>query len=54
MPHGVAVYLEAQHLCTEMRGVRETMPMTRTTFWHGNYDNNPALRAEFLAACAPK
>jgi GTP cyclohydrolase IA len=50
-PHGVAVYLEAQHLCTQMRGVREEAPFTRTTFWRGNYDDDPALRAEFLAAC---
>ena len=50
-PHGVAVYLEAQHLCTEMRGVRETAPMTRTTFWRGAYDENPALRAEFFTTC---
>jgi GTP cyclohydrolase IA len=50
-PHGVAVYLEAQHLCTEMRGVREVSPMTRTTFWRGDYENNPALRDEFSVAC---
>lgn len=50
-PHGVAVYLEAHHLCTEMRGVRELSPMTRTTFWRGAYDTNPALRAEFYVAC---
>ncbi|HEU5089724.1 MAG TPA: GTP cyclohydrolase I, partial [Roseiflexaceae bacterium] len=25
-PHGVAVYLEAHHLCTQMRGVREDSP----------------------------
>ncbi len=48
-PHGVAVYLEAHHLCTQMRGVREDSPLTRTTFWRGEYDGNPALRAEFLA-----
>jgi GTP cyclohydrolase I len=50
-PHGVAVYLEAHHLCTQMRGVREDSPVTRTTFWRGEYDGNPALRAEFLAIC---
>jgi GTP cyclohydrolase I len=50
-PHGVAVYLEAHHLCTEMRGVRETSPLTRTTYWRGEYDNNPSLRAEFFTAC---
>ena len=50
-PHGVAVYLEAHHLCTQMRGVRETAPSTRTTFWRGAYDTSPALRAEFFTAC---
>lgn len=50
-PHGVAVYLEAHHLCTEMRGVRELSPQTRTTYWRGEYDGNPALRAEFYTAC---
>ena len=50
-PHGVAVYLEARHLCTQMRGVREVSPLTRTTFWRGAYDENPALRAEFFTAC---
>ncbi len=34
-PHGVAVYLEAHHLCVAMRGVRETT----------------SLRSEFLQAC---
>ena len=47
-PHGVAVYLDAHHLCTQMRGVREESPTTRTTFWRGAYDADPALRAEFL------
>jgi len=50
-PHGVAVYLEAHHLCTQMRGVREVAPMTRTTFWRGEYENSPDLRAEFFKAC---
>lgn len=50
-PHGVAVYLEAHHLCTEMRGVRETSPLTRTTLWRGEYAENPALRSEFFTAC---
>jgi GTP cyclohydrolase I len=50
-PHGVAVYLEAHHLCTQMRGVREVMPLTRTTFWRGEYDGNPALRSEFMNIC---
>jgi GTP cyclohydrolase I len=50
-PHGVAVYLDAHHLCTQMRGVRETLALTRTTCWRGEYAENPALRAEFLSIC---
>ncbi|OGO26768.1 MAG: hypothetical protein A2W33_02270 [Chloroflexi bacterium RBG_16_52_11] len=50
-PHGVAVYLEAHHLCMEMRGVREVAPMTRTTVWRGHYADDPALRSEFFTAC---
>jgi len=50
-PHGVAVYLDARHLCTQMRGVRETAPLTRTTFWRGNYESDPSLRTEFFVAC---
>lgn len=50
-PHGVAVYLEAQHLCTEMRGVRAILPMTRTTYWRGEFVGNASLRSEFFTAC---
>jgi GTP cyclohydrolase I len=47
-PHGVAVYIAATHLCTQMRGVREHESRTWTTFWRGNYEQDPQLRAEFL------
>ncbi len=47
-PHGVAVHIEAVHLCTQMRGVREEQSRTWTSFWRGNYENDPALRDEFL------
>ncbi|MEO8288385.1 MAG: GTP cyclohydrolase I [Chloroflexota bacterium] len=50
-PHGVAVYLEANHMCMQMRGVHESTSLTRTTFWRGEYENNPALRSEFFTAC---
>ncbi|MEO6892798.1 MAG: GTP cyclohydrolase I [Ktedonobacteraceae bacterium] len=50
-PHGVAVYLSAHHLCMAMRGVKETAPLTHTTFWRGEYENDPALRAEFFTMC---
>ena len=48
-PHGVAVHLEAAHLCTQMRGVREENSRTVTTFWRGGYSNDQALRQDFLA-----
>ncbi len=47
-PHGVAVYLEAHHLCTQMRGVRELQPKTRTTSYRGTYTEDPSLRGEFF------
>ena len=46
--HGVAVYLEADHLCTQMRGVREDHASTRTTAYRGVYERDAALRAEFF------
>ncbi len=45
--HGVAVVLEAEHLCTQMRGVREHESKTRTTAYRGVFEADPALRAEF-------
>jgi GTP cyclohydrolase IA len=50
-PHGIAVFLEAHHLCMQMRGVRETAPMTRTTVWRGHYAEDASLRSEFFSAC---
>jgi GTP cyclohydrolase I len=48
-PRGIAVYLEAAHLCTQMRGVEEEGSRTATTFWRGLYDEDADLRREFLA-----
>jgi GTP cyclohydrolase I len=45
-PRGVAVHLEASHLCTQMRGVEEHS-RTITTFWRGAFAD-PELRREFL------
>jgi len=46
-PHGVAVYMEAHHLCTQIRGVREVQPITRTIAFRGRYETDPSLRMEF-------
>jgi|1186.fasta_scaffold120854_2 GTP cyclohydrolase IA len=48
-PHGVAVHLQAAHLCTQMRGVREERSRTSTSFWRGNYERDPEMRREFLS-----
>lgn len=47
-PHGVAVHLQAVHLCTQMRGVSEEQSKTWTSFWRGNYEDDPDIRQEFL------
>jgi GTP cyclohydrolase I len=49
-PHGVGVHLQAVHLCTQMRGVREEQSSTWTSFWRGTYDEDPELRQAFLHA----
>ena len=46
-PRGVALHLDASHLCTHMRGVEE-QSRTVTTFWRGEFAD-PELRREFLA-----
>jgi len=50
-PHGVAVYLEAEHLCTHMRGVHNQTSVTRTTNWRGTFDDDASLRDEFSRLC---
>ena len=47
-PRGVAVHIEASHLCTQMRGVEEEGSRTVTTFWRGLYGEQAELRREFL------
>ena len=47
-PRGVAVHIEAVHLCTQMRGVEEEGSHTVTTFWRGLYEEDAELRREFL------
>jgi GTP cyclohydrolase I len=47
-PRGVAVHIEAAHLCTQMRGVEEDCSRTATTFFRGRYDEDADLRREFL------
>ncbi len=48
-PKGVAVVLQARHLCMEMRGVRKSGAYTSTSALRGLFKKNPQTRAEFLA-----
>ncbi len=52
-PLGVAVHLEAAHLCTQMRGVEEDGSRTVTTFWRGAFREDADLRREFIALIRP-
>jgi GTP cyclohydrolase IA len=48
LPRGVAVVMEARHMCLEMRGVEKTDSDTVTSCLLGGFRENAALRAEFL------
>jgi GTP cyclohydrolase IA len=45
---GVAVVMEARHLCVEMRGVEKAASETVTSCMLGSYLNDTQLRAEFM------
>ncbi len=47
-PRGVAVVVEALHLCTMMRGVRKHDARMTTSAMHGGFRTNSATRQEFL------
>ena len=46
-PLGVAVVIEAQHLCMMMRGVQKQNSVTTTSAFSGEFENN-VTRSEFL------
>ena len=46
-PHGVAVVIEAQHLCMMMRGVQKQNSITTTSAFAGEFKKD-ATRSEFL------
>lgn len=48
LPRGVAVVLEARHLCVEMRGVEKPGTMTITSSMTGRFKNEVNTRQEFL------
>ena len=47
-PHGVAVVLEAKHLCMMMRGVQKQNSSTTTSAFTGVFMEDMATRKEFL------
>ena len=47
-PDGVAVVVEARHLCMEMRGVEKQGSETLTSCMLGTFRDDPRTRAEFL------
>jgi GTP cyclohydrolase IA len=48
-PQGVAVVVEAMHLCSMMRGVKKQDARMTTSAMHGAFRANLATRQEFLA-----
>lgn len=47
-PLGVAVVIEAQHMCMQMRGVQKQHSVTTTSDFTGAFLNNQATREEFF------
>jgi GTP cyclohydrolase IA len=48
-PRGVAVMMEAEHLCMSMRGVQKSGVSTVTTQFLGAYRDDPAEQARFFS-----
>jgi len=48
-PHGVAVVIEAQHLCMQMRGVQKQNSVTTTSAFTGEFLKNEKTREEFIS-----
>jgi GTP cyclohydrolase I len=53
-PKGVAVVMEAQHLCTMMRGVQKQNTRMVTSSMLGTFRTDPKTRMEFLALLREK
>lgn len=47
-PRGVAVMIDAEHLCMAMRGVQKQGSTTLTTTFTAEFENNAAEQARFL------
>jgi GTP cyclohydrolase I len=47
-PRGVAVMLEAEHMCMSMRGVQKQGAVTITSHFTGVFRDDPAEQVRFL------
>ncbi|WP_330167643.1 GTP cyclohydrolase I FolE [Bartonella grahamii] len=47
-PHGVAVLIEAEHMCMAMRGIQKQGSTTITRNFHGYYERDQAAQAHFM------
>lgn len=47
-PRGVAVVIEAAHMCMQMRGIEKQESVTTTSAFTGDFLNNPPTREEFI------
>ena len=52
-PHGVAVVIEAKHLCMMMRGVQKQNSVTTTSAFSGEFEKN-TTRSEFMKLITSK
>ena len=48
-PDGLAVVMRASHMCMHWRGVRDDGALMSSSVMRGAFQNNPALRREFLS-----
>ena len=47
-PLGIAVVVEARHMCIEMRGINKIGSVTKTSFYSGEFKENVDRKKEFL------
>jgi GTP cyclohydrolase I len=48
-PRGVAVMMEAEHMCMSMRGVEKPGSTTITTQFTGTFRDNPEEQVRFIS-----
>lgn len=49
-PKGVAVVIEAEHMCMSMRGIKKQGSVTVTSSFTGEYENNTDEQLKFMAS----